>query len=58
MRIFGGIMMVLSICSGVVASIIVAMLMWDTLAIVGADVEPIRIADRLVRLARWIGDFF
>lgn len=47
-------MMTLSMLAGLTASAVVAMLMWDTLAIVGAEVEPVNVERNLRLLVDWI----
>lgn len=51
-------MMTLSMLAGLAASIIVAMLTWDTLEVMGADVPQSNIRENLYLLWRFIRDLF
>lgn len=47
-------MMTLSMIAGLVASLVVASLMWDTLPLLGAEVEPISVEQRLRLFYDWV----
>ena len=51
-------MMTLSMLAGAVASVIVGMLVWDTLPIIGADVPRVNVQQNLYLLWRFLVDLF